>query len=59
MVLGPTFFLIYVNELQNTTRKIISFADDTTILYTDLDWELIKQQAEMVWRTLPQEFTLS
>ena len=33
-VLGPLFFLVYINNLQNnTTLKVINFADDT-LLYT-------------------------
>lgn len=47
-VLGPVLFLIYMNSLLLAKRKgkIISFADDTVILYEDSNWRDLKQQAE-------------
>jgi len=40
-VLGPILFLIYVNELSNWIGdgKIISYADDTVLLYEGDTWE--------------------
>lgn len=47
-VLGPVLFLIYVNDLleMNTQGKIISFADDTVILYSGSSWENLKSVVE-------------
>ena len=35
-VLGPLFFLVYVNDIANclTHSKLISFADDTTVFFS-------------------------
>lgn len=49
-VLGPTLFLIYINDLCNINIrnvKIISYADDTAIIFTGTSWESIKTQAEL------------
>ena len=33
-ILGPTVFLLYINDIKNfTTSRVFSFADDTTIYY--------------------------
>lgn len=47
-VLGPVLFTIYINSMLslNTTGKIISFADDTAILYTSSTWQLLKENIE-------------
>ena len=47
-VLGPILFLIYVNDLwsQKINAKIISFADDTVILFHDNSWENVTRKAE-------------
>ena len=45
-VLGPLFFLVYINNLQNnTTLKIINFADDT-LLYTTFKKNTYKKDNE-------------
>ncbi len=40
-VLGPILFLMYINQLCDlgTNGKVISFADDTVLLFDDSSWE--------------------
>lgn len=47
-VLGPILFTIYINNLLelDSRGKIISFADDTAILYQADSWKELKDQAE-------------
>lgn len=47
-VLGPILFLIYINDICNldTRGKIISFADDTVILFNEKDWINTYKEAE-------------
>lgn len=47
-VLGPILFTIYVNSLLLMKKKgeVISFADDTAILYEDETWPNLKSKAE-------------
>jgi len=47
-VLGPILFLIYINDLYSysATSDIISYADDTAILYSAKDWDAAKNMAE-------------
>ncbi|XP_072931145.1 uncharacterized protein [Epargyreus clarus] len=48
-VLGPTLFLIYVNELCNFNLpncKIFTYADDTALVFNANSWENIKVLAE-------------
>lgn len=48
-VLGPTLFLIYINDLCNLRDvggRIISYADDTAIVFTDRTWEAAQSRAE-------------
>lgn len=54
-VLGPTLFLIYVNNLCKTQllkSKIITFADDTVILFQDDTWEKVKSTTEEGLKTV-------
>lgn len=48
-VLGPTLFLIYINSLCNLRSvggRILSYADDTAIIFTGKTWEKVKLEAE-------------
>lgn len=48
-VLGPTLFLIYVNNLCNmeiADAKVTTFADDTVILFQHATWADVKSSAE-------------
>lgn len=48
-VLGPTLFLIYINNICNANLdncKIISYADDTVLLFTGKTWNDIKTYTE-------------
>lgn len=41
-ILGPTLFLVYINELCNidiTNGKIITFADDTVLVFSSVTWQ--------------------
>jgi hypothetical protein len=47
--LGPTLFLIYINDLCNLkldNAKIFSYADDTAIVFTGSDWDKVSENAE-------------
>ena len=46
--LGPLLFLIYVNDMKNCSNllKFIQFADDTTILLKNIDFNLLKRTLE-------------
>ena len=47
-VLGPLFFLIFVNDMQNCTKANLRlFADDTNIFISQKDPKLLKQEAEL------------
>ncbi|KAG7309667.1 hypothetical protein JYU34_004157 [Plutella xylostella] len=48
-VLGPTLFLIYINELCNIeldNTQVVSYADDTAVVFTGKSWDTIKIAAE-------------
>ena len=47
-VLGPLFFLIYVNDIVNVLKheKTTLFADDTSVLINDKNIERLKQKSE-------------
>lgn len=47
-ILGPTLFLIYINQMCNTRLRdaeIITFADDTVLVFTGDNWEDVNQKA--------------
>jgi len=47
-VLGPILFLIYINDMYTACQEgeIISYADDTAILYTAPNWQAAKLGSE-------------
>lgn len=48
-VLGPSLFLVYVNDLCNLKLKygsIFSYADDTALVFEGNSWEEVKARAE-------------
>lgn len=54
-VLGPTLFLIYVNELCSMSIpncKIVSYADDTVLLIQGQTWLATKEHAEKTLRII-------
>jgi len=56
-ILGPTLFLIYVNNLANsTTLNILSYADDTTAYLTNKNLQDIFNQANKELNSLNQWF---
>lgn len=49
-VLGPILFLIYINNIayiNNIDGHLISYADDTVIIFTDTSWEAVYKKAEV------------
>ena len=46
--LGPLLFLIYVNDMKNSSSilKFIQFADDTTVLFSCSNFDLLKSTLE-------------
>ena len=37
-ILGPLFFIVYINELLRLVPNVLSYADDTAVLCTEKDW---------------------
>lgn len=57
-VLGPLLFIIYMNNLLNQKSRgtIISFADDTAILYVAEKWQDLKTLAEEDMKNIKKWF---
>lgn len=56
-MLGPLLFLIYTNDIQNSTKeKLTLFADDTNIFITDDNAIALKNRAEGTLRDIKEWF---
>ena len=56
-MLGPLLFLIYTNDIQNSTKeKLTLFADDTNIFITDDNAIPLKNRAEGTLRDIKEWF---
>lgn len=56
-VLGPTLFLLYINELCNLklhNANIFSYADDTAIVFSGDTWTEVQSTAEIGLRTIAE-----
>lgn len=47
-VIGPLLFILYLNDLYNinSSGKILSFADDTSIIFENETWDKLKEEVE-------------
>ena len=47
-VLGPILFQLYINDMLNLdiSGKIVAYADDTVLVFSDSNWESVKIKAE-------------
>ena len=41
-ILGPLLFIIYMNDLTTNCGSLISFADDTTLLYSNTNFKMLE-----------------
>lgn len=56
-VLGPTLFLIYINNLciiNIANAKIVSYADDTAVVFTGDSWDTVRSSAERGLATIAE-----
>jgi hypothetical protein len=46
-VLGPILFLLYINEIYGLKidEKIVTYADDTCLFFSDNSWEEVNHKA--------------
>ena len=52
-VLGPLFFLVFINDMQHCTKSNLRlFADDTNIFISDKDPNVVKQKAQNCLRDI-------
>lgn len=54
-ILGPTLFLVYINDLTNlklTKGEIVSFADDTALLFSAVNWRDVFDAAQSGFNTV-------
>ena len=47
-VLGPILFQLYINDMLNLdiSGKIVAYADETVLVFSDSNWESVKIKAE-------------
>lgn len=57
-VLGPILFSLYINELLfiQSNAKIVSYADDTVLLFTGRTWKEVFEMASIEFSTIVQWF---
>ena len=60
-ILGPLFFLIYINDLLFLTDQMdfIMFADDTTIVMTDKDINVLQQKINLEMKLVMEWFKVN
>ena len=61
-ILGPIFFLIYINDLPKlapTGTKILFYADDTSIIVTSLNLENYEKQINKIFKDINYWFKLN
>lgn len=57
-ILGPILFNIYLNDLYESSAKgdIVSFADDTAVVYKASDWSTLKHIVETDFKNIVEWF---
>lgn len=60
-VLGPLFFLLYINDifLMNLHGKLVLFGDDTAVIYLENDMATLKSHMESDIKNLNKYFTVN
>ena len=56
-IIGPLLFSLYVNDLEQKTREIIQYADDTVPLTSHCDVHVCKKSPEHSIEDIPDYFT--
>jgi len=44
-VLDPILFLLYINEICNIDGQLVSYADDTCLLFSSNTWDNVESKA--------------